>query len=191
MGTDDDRKILDILMDDSPWQQKDIVKKPLGRKQTIEDKKETEGNINLEQKSHIKPVRYEKKDEPVAHEKAFGEVDYAVLKSVSYEIKTIPQISKALQIRANVVEKHIFNLIKDGYLKYFQFCVLTTHGKNAIEEYEHSKPEDIWMPIDNFIVTIIKRKKENNLKIQKLIDIVLLVSIIILIILIIYFGVLS
>lgn len=203
METNDDRKILEFLMDDSTWQQKDI-KKPIEKKKLQENKieketeipKVTETIVKKEVIKHdrlpqIKTVKHETKEEPEAYEKAFGEVDYAILKSVSYGIKKIPDISKVLQIRANVIEKHIFKLIKEGYLKYFQFCVLTTRGSNTIQEYEQTNPEDIWKPIDDFIMTVIEGKKEFNLKIQKAIDIVLLISMIILIILIIYFGILT
>jgi hypothetical protein len=129
--------------------------------------------------------------EPVVHEKGFGEVDYAILKSITYGFKDIKQISKALQIRTLVVEKHVYDLIKEGFLKYFQYAVITSKGKDAIFDFEANKPEDVWKPIDEFIVSVIEYNKERSLKFHKMIDIVLLISMIILIILIIYFGIFS
>jgi hypothetical protein len=177
MDKTSDKEVLDFFMDDSPW---------LPPK---EQKKIAEINIIKSQKPEtMNEEKVAEKQEMENEEIGFGEVDYAILKSITYGFKDINEISNALQIRNLVVEKHIFKLIKEGFIKYFQFCVLTSTGKNAIEEYEINNPEDIWKPIVEFIVTVIERKKERSLKIQKIVDIVLLIAMIILIILIFYFG---
>lgn len=121
-------------------------------------------------------------------EKEFGELDYAILKSITYGFENIKQISKALQIRTMIVERHVYKLIKEGFIKYFQNCVLTSKGKYAIEEFEKNNPEDVWKPIDEFILSVIEHNKEKKVKLQKMIDIALLISSVTLIILIIYFG---
>ncbi len=181
MDRTEDKKVLDILMDDSLWLKKIRKEKETQKEQEIEEKIEVSSPAEVNKDSFTADI----------HEKGFGEVDYAILKSITYDFKTIRQISSALQIRTIVVEKHIYDLIKEGFIKYFQYCVLTSKGKSAIEDFEKNNPEDVWKPIDDFIVSIIERKKTQNLKIQKIIDMILLISIIILIILIIYFGIFS
>jgi hypothetical protein len=181
MDKTSDKEVLDFFMDDSPWL------RPKDGKQ-IDQKKTADIDIIKSQKAQ---TRNEEKIIIENEEIGFGEIDYAILKSITYGFKDINEISNALQIRNLVVEKHIFKYIKEGFIKYFQFCVLTSRGKNAIEEYEINNSEDIWKPIVEFIVVVIERKKERSLKIQKIVDIVLLIAMIILIILIIYFGFLS
>ena len=182
MNTDkQDKKVMDLFMDDSIW-----LKKITKEEKTVKEerKKEEKQEINPPEEAAIT-------QEPVVHEKGFGEVDYAILKSITYGFKDIKQISKALQIRTVIVEKHIYALIKEGYLKYFQYAVITSKGNDAIIDFENNNPEDVWKPIDEFILAVIENKKERSLKMQKMIDLVLLIAMIILIILIIYFGLFS
>ena len=195
-----DKDVLDLFMDDSLWIKRiKRRKKTPGEKQKVAEKP----GISQDEITVKSDEVIDKKNEIVNEdtytdtgtadnsEKEFGEVDYAILKSVTYGFKTIKQISRALQIRTLVVEKHAYKLIKEGLIKYFQHAVLTSRGKQAIEDFEKNNPEDVWKPIDEFIVYVIERNKERNLRLQKIVDIVLLVSTIILIILIIYFGVFS
>jgi hypothetical protein len=182
MDKTSEKEVLDFFMDDSSWL------RPKDGKQ-IDQKKTDDINIITSQKAQTRNEEEIIEKQYLENEEiGFGEVDYAILKSITYGFKEINEISNALQIRNLVVEKHIFKHIKEGFIKYFQFCVLTSRGKNAIEEYEINNPEDIWKPIVEFIVTVIERKKERSLKIQKIVDIVLLIAMIILIILIFYFG---
>ncbi|NJD76629.1 MAG: hypothetical protein FIB08_05960 [Candidatus Methanoperedens sp.] len=193
------KKALDFIMDDSLWfKKKPVEKKISGGKEETEQKieityppEETRKALsdNLRDKL-AKESEYKKGDIARADEKGFGEVDYAILKSVTYGFKTNRQISKTLQIRTIVIEKHIYKLIQEGYVKYFQYCVLTSKGGQAIEDFEKNNPEDVWRPINDFIVSVIENSKEREEKLVKMIDLALLVSIIILIILVIYFGVL-
>ncbi len=122
---------------------------------------------------------------------SIGEVEYAILKSIIYGYKTVKEISKTLQIKPIIIEKRINELIKDGYVKYFQHAVVTTRGHEQIELFETVKSRDTWVPIDDFIKSVSEKRKERSQKIHRIIDLALLVSIIILIILLIYFNVLS
>ncbi|NJD51797.1 MAG: hypothetical protein FIB07_02915 [Candidatus Methanoperedens sp.] len=196
-----DKDVLNFFMDDSPWltpkdvKQKTPKKQPeenIIKSQKAETRQDEEKTIQKEgpvvQVRRIRENNYQ--DNTENEDIVFGEVDYAILKSVTYGFKTIKEISNALQIRSPVVEKHIYKLIKDGFIKYFQFCVITSKGKNVIEEFETGNPEEVWRPIIEFIEIVIENRKERNIKIQKSIDLILVVSVIILIILIIYFGVL-
>lgn len=117
-------------------------------------------------------------------------MDYAILKAIAYGFKTINHISKALQIRTMVVEKHVYKLMKEGDIKYFQNCVLTSIGKSAIENFEQKDPE-VCRPIDDYIASVIENEKERRIYFQKILDVALLISTIILILLIIYYGILS
>ena len=195
---DRDKKVLDLFMDDGPW----TGKKPRGKK-TFEQAPEEKGNIVQPDESigkeepakdiniSTKEKKYENQGAGEIQDSEFGEVDYAILKAVTYGFKDIKQLSKALQIRTIVIEKHIYKLGKEGAVKYFQNIVLTSRGEQAIESFEKSSPEDVWKPIDEYIVSVIKQDKEKKLKLQKMTDIALLVSMVILIILIIYFGIFS
>ncbi|HEY9247244.1 MAG TPA: hypothetical protein VIO11_10395 [Candidatus Methanoperedens sp.] len=197
----DDEKVLDVLMEDSLWLKKAKKEKKADEKMPDTGKQpekiQTEAGI-------VKEEPVEHKNEPSKNntytineaetpEEGFGEVDYAILKSVTYGFKDIKQISKALQIRSFVIEKHINKLIKEGYIKYFQYCVLTSNGKEALDGFEKNNPEDVWKPIDEFIVSVTERNNKRNLKLQKTLDIILLIATIILIILIvlIYFGIIA
>ncbi len=150
-----------------------------------------EMTVTREDETEDKLTKNMTKNDDQNGKKEFAEVDYAILKSITYDFKSVTQISKTLQIRAAIIEKHIFLLIKNGFIKYFQYCALTSKGKDAIAEFERNNPEDIWKPIDDFIVSVVERNKENKLKLQKMIDTALLIFLIVLVILIIYFGLLS
>lgn len=193
-----DKEVLDFLMDDGTWE-KTPGKKTIQKSQEIGMPKVSQPdkiieNRKSEKMGHINEVAKEFTNEDVGKtdtdvsENEFGEVDYAILKSVTFGFKTIKEIAEALQIRTMVIEKHIYKLIQDGFIKYFQYCVITSRGKQVIEDFVKDNPEDVWMPIDEFILSVIKQKKERNLKFQKMVDLILLISMIILIVLIIYFG---
>ncbi|KAB2945007.1 MAG: hypothetical protein MPEBLZ_04266 [Candidatus Methanoperedens nitroreducens] len=201
MDKTNDRKVLDFLMDDGTWE-KSPGKKTVQKQQEIEKQKQEvspSDKITLENKKsetmgHINVAKVLTKDidaKTDVSENEFGEVDYAILKSVTLGFKTIKEIAEALQIRTMVIEKHIYKLIQDGFIKYFQYCVITSRGKEAIEDFVKNNPEDVWMPIDEFILSVIEQKKERNLKFQKMVDLILLASMIVLIILIIYFGLIA
>lgn len=195
-----DKDVLNFFMDDSPWikpkdvkqktpkkQPEEIIIKPQKAETRQDEKKSVQKEDPIIQVQRVRENTYQ--DNKENEEIVFGEVDYAILKSLTYGFKTIKEISNALQIRNSVAEKHIYKLIKDGFIKYFQFCVITSKGKNVIEEFETNNSEDIWRPIIEFIEIVIENRKERSIKIQKTIDLILVVSVIILIILIIYFGV--
>lgn len=197
MDRTENKKIMDFFMDDSPWYEKIIPKKKTTEKMPgIEEKHETissddvilkkepyvetKSRIEIQQGSH----------DAIDSDKEFGEVDYAILKAIAYGFKTINHISKALQIRTMVVEKHVYKLMKEGDIKYFQNCVLTSIGKSAIESFEQKNPE-VCRPIDDYIASIIENEKEKKIYFQKILDMALLISTIILILLIIYYSILS
>lgn len=198
MDKTNDKKVLDFLMDDGTWE-KAPGKKIVQKQQEIEKQKvSSPDNITENRKSenmeHINVTKVltkytDAKTDTDVSENEFGEVDYAILKSVTLGFKTIKEISDVLQIRTMTIEKHIYKLIQDGFIKYFQYCVITSSGKQVIEDFVKNNPEDVWMPIDEFILSVIEQKKERNLKFQKMVDLVLLISMIVLIVLIIYFGV--
>jgi hypothetical protein len=186
----DDKKVLDFFLDDSTWKKmpvKKIEKKHKIEKPEIDQPTEITENKEPDA-SKILTKEDTDKDKDRDEEK-FGEVDYAILKSVTLGFKTIKEISGVLQIRTMVIEKHIYRLIKDGLIKYFEYCVITSKGKQAIEDFTKNNPEDVWQPIDEFIASVIETKKERNLKFQKMIDRIFLILIIVLILLIIYFGI--
>ena len=195
-----DKKVLDFLMDDGTWEKipgKKIVQQPqkiekpeVSTSETISENRKSQNirDISDASKVLIKEDIDKKTDADVPGNE-FGEVDYAILRSVTHGFKTIKEIAEALQIRTMIIEKHIYKLIQDGFIKYFQYCVITSRGKQAIEDFVRNNPEDVWQPIDEFIVSVIEQKKERNLKFQKMVDLILLISMIVLIILIIYFGI--
>lgn len=200
MDKTNDKKVLDFLMDDGTWE-KAPGKKTVQKQQEIvslpDKMSEDRKSENMEHVNAVKILTKEKeitkdigtKTDIDVSENEFGEVDYAILKSVTLGFKTIKEISEVLQIRTMIIEKHIYKLIQDGFIKYFQYCVITSSGKQAIEDFVKNNPEDVWMPIDEFILSVIEQKKERNLKFQKMVDLVLLISMIVLIVLIIYFGI--
>lgn len=123
-----------------------------------------------------------------------GEVDYAILKSVNYlrnlNIRDlgeeIREITKILNIRAIIIEKHIFALIKHEFISINEHCIVTQKGEDAIYEFERNNGE--WNNIDNFIIAQIKNRKERDLKFYKITDKFLLVLIVVCIVYIIYIG---
>ena len=197
-----DKKVMDFLMDDGTWEKtpgKKIVQQPqkiekpeVSTSETISENRKSQNIRDISDASKVltKEDIYIKTDADVP-DNEFGEVDYAILRSVTHGFKTIKEIAEALQIRTMIIEKHIYKLIQDGFIKYFQYCVITSRGKQAIEDFVKNNPEDVWQPIDEFIVSVIENKKERNLKFQKTVDLILLISMIVLILLIIYFGIIS
>lgn len=117
------------------------------------------------------------------------ELDYAILKSTNHGFKTIREIAKALKIRPLIVEKHVYKLIRDGFLKYVEDAVLTSKGTAIISDFERVKPVEVWKPIDEYIAFVLENRKKQKLKIYKIIDSSLLVSMVILAVLIIYYGI--
>lgn len=194
-----DKKVLDFLMDDGTWEKipgKKIVQQPqriekpeVSPSETISENRKSQfiGDISDAPKVLTKDI--DTKTEADVPDNEFGEVDYAILRSVIHGFKTTKEIAEALQIRTMVIEKHIYKLIQDGFIKYFQYCIITSKGKQAIEDFVKNNPEDVWQPIDEFIVSVIEQKKERNSKFQKMVDLILLISMVVLIILIIYFGI--
>ncbi len=123
------------------------------------------------------------------------DIDYAILRLINYintlnlnDIeKEIREIASILQIRVIIVEKHIYRLAKNGFIKFDERCILTQKGEDAINKFERDNKE--YMSIDNFIIASIKNKKERDLKIHKIVDkalLALLIIIVMLIILVIY-----
>lgn len=117
------------------------------------------------------------------------ELDYAISKSAYYGFKTIREIAKALKIRPIIVEKHVYKLIKEGFLKYVEYAVLTSKGVGMISDFEMVKPLEVWKPIDEYIVSVIEKRKQQRLRTYKIVDRLLFVSMVILVVLIIYYGV--
>ncbi|MHC1571308.1 MAG: hypothetical protein ACXQTM_03590 [Methanosarcinales archaeon] len=116
------------------------------------------------------------------------EVDYAILKAVSYGMVTFKDLSRKLQIKMFAVEKHVDKLISMRYLRFFKHLILTERGVNAIADYEERESEEVWKPIDEFITSVGKVDEARRERMQRLVDKALLVAVTILIILIIYFG---
>lgn len=200
MDTKKDKKVLDFLMDDGTWEkipEKKIVQQPpkiekpqVTPSEITREHRKTQNIADITDASKVLTKEdIEQKTDADVPDNEFGEVDYAILKSVTYGFKTMKEIAEALQIRTMVIEKHVYKLIKIGYIKYFQYCVITSKGKQALEDFVLNNHEDVWQPIDEFIVSVIEQKKERNLKLQKMIDMILLILMIVLIVLIIYFGI--
>lgn len=193
MNTDktEDEKILDFFMDDNLQFNKDTIKKPiLLDLEPEKDKNSGSKDRSLQNEVSMKDhISIEKTNTSDTNDTDFEELDYAILKSIHYGFKTNREISKVLKIRSIIVEKHIYKLLREGYIKYFEHAFLTSLGNSAILDFEKNKSEDIWKPIDRYIVSVIENRKEFKLKAQKTIDVLLLALILILIILIIYFGI--
>ncbi len=196
MNENREKDVLDFFMDDGPWHGKKAREKKIFELalEVKEENAQPEESIGKEADDSIilaNESKYENQEVSETQNKEFGEVDYAILKAVTYGFNDIKQLSKALQIRTIVIEKHIYKLSKEGAVKYFNSIVLTFRGKQAIVSFEKSNPEDVWKPIDGYIVSVIEHDKEKKLRLQKITDMALLVSMVILIILIIYFGIFS
>lgn len=120
------------------------------------------------------------------------DVDYAILRSIKYvhtlnlnDIeKEIRNIASVLQLRVIIVEKRIYRLVKNGFVKFNDHCIVTQKGEDAISKFEQDSKE--WMTIDSFIVANMENKKERDLKTHKIIDKTLLTIMIILAMLVIY-----
>ncbi len=133
-----------------------------------------------------------------------GEIDYAILVSLNYlrdsDIRSVDEeiieLSNILQIRHIIIEKHFYQLVKNGSIissgnesrdesgnKY----VLTQIGTDAMNVFETSNEE--WVAIDNFIKTSIENKKEQKIKIYKTIDNALTVAAIVCILSILYVAI--
>jgi len=133
-----------------------------------------------------------------------GEIDYAILVSLNYlrdsDIRSIDEeiraLSNILQIRHIIIEKHFYQLVKNGSIisdgyesreesgnKY----VLTQIGTDAMNEFETRNEE--WVAIDNFIKTSIENKKEQKIKVYKIADKVLTVAAIVCILSIFYVAI--
>ena len=135
-------------------------------------------------------------DEKISEEKV-GEIDYAILISLNYlrdsDIRSIDEeireLSNILQIRHIIIERHFYQLVKNGSIisntesgknRY----ILTKIGTDTIGEFEIHNEE--WMAIDNFIKTSIGNKKEQKIKTYKTVDKVLTVAAIVCILSIVY-----
>lgn len=208
IDTKKDEKLLDFFMGDNLKIKEHFRKKPDKKPWKAQNKQMNEGdvhiptgdagissddkNISLNDKGSAKETQIEDHVDMNVIDpggKCPGEVDYAILKSISYGFKTNKEIARSLKIRSIIVEKHVYNLLKEGFIKYFQYAILTTKGKAAITGFEKDNSKDVWKPIDEYIISVIEYKNDRNLRWQKRIDTILLGSIIILIVLIIYFGV--
>lgn len=125
-------------------------------------------------------------DEKICEEKV-GEIDYAILISLNYlrdsDIRSIDEeireLSNILQIRHIIIERHFYQLIKNGSIisntesgknRY----ILTQIGTDVIGEFEIHNEE--WISIDNFIKTSIGNKKEQKIKTYKIVDKVLTIA---------------
>ncbi len=118
-----------------------------------------------------------------------GDIDYAILKSVAMKIKTIHDISTVIQIRTIVIEKHMYELVKKGFINFqFDYFVITLKGNEEINNFETSHSEEEWKPISKFITSTLKQQKEQKLRTYKIIDVILVILMLILFILVIYFG---
>ncbi|CAD7769658.1 hypothetical protein AIOGIFDO_00657 [Candidatus Methanoperedenaceae archaeon GB37] len=135
-----------------------------------------------------KEERTSREEEVKERSAELDEIDYAILKAVSYGMVTFKDLSRKLQIKMFAVEKHVDKLISMRYLRFFKHLILTDRGVNAIADYEERESEEVWKPIDEFITSVGKVDEARRERIQRLVDKALLVAVTILIILIIYFG---
>lgn len=118
-----------------------------------------------------------------------GEIDYAILRSISCGVDTIPFLNRILQIRTVILEKHLFTLTR-GELLNFQsgHFKITERGTNTIDIEIPKDIEDVdkLKKIDEFIVLTVEKQKKERIKTYKIIDILLIIITIVLIILILY-----
>lgn len=127
-----------------------------------------------------------------------GEIDYAILISLNYlrdlDIKNIEEeiraLSDILQIRHIIVERHFYQLVKNGSIisnmesEHNRYS-LTQTGIDAISQFEICSEEE-WIAIDKFIKTSIGNRKKQKIKNYKTIDKVLTIAAIVCIISIVY-----
>lgn len=125
-----------------------------------------------------------------------GLVDYAILKSLTTGIWTIQDIVNLLQIRGLIIEKHIYDLTRVGFVDtkiigYFrsQYFDITQKGKEFIYSFERDNPIDKWQPVEGFIINSVENRKKRKIMFYKTLDFILLIVMAIIIILIIYFGI--
>ncbi len=118
-----------------------------------------------------------------------GEIDYAILISMTNGAETITDIANILQIRTLIIEKHMYMLLREGFVgSQLQHFTITPKGNDTILSFERENSGDVWVPINEFIMSVMKRRKDQKIKTYKMINIILLVSMICLIIFIIYLG---
>ena len=117
-----------------------------------------------------------------------GEIDYAILDCVSYDINTIQDITNMLQIKTITIEKHMYVLVKEGFINFQnnRFTIAPKAG-DAVSIFDRDHHEKC-VQIDKFVISSINRKKEQTLKTYKTIDIISIVLMVVIVILIIYFG---
>lgn len=136
-------------------------------------------------------------DKEKGNEKNAGEIDYGILISLNYlrdlDIKNIDEeireLSAILQIRHIIIERHFYQLVKNGYIisnmeSENNRYGLTQTGIDAINEFEICNEE--WGAIDKFIKTSIGNKKEQKIKIYKTTDKILTILAIVCILSIVY-----
>ena len=118
-----------------------------------------------------------------------GDIDYAILKLVSYRAWVLAEIANILQIRTLTIEKHIYTLSKEGFVAFqLQNFAITKNGEGIIRNFERDSSIDKWKPIENFIVSSMDNRRSQKLKMYKILDFVLLLLMIVLIMSIIYVG---
>ena len=107
-------------------------------------------------------------------------IDYAILKSLIIEPRTIPDIVNLLQMRALIIEKHIYALTRGGFADFqLQHVVITQKGKEFTYSFERDNSIDIWKPVDNFIIRSIENRKKEKIRLYKTVDFILLISMVI------------
>lgn len=117
-----------------------------------------------------------------------GDIDYAILKLLSFGTRTIAEVANILQIRMLTIEKHIYRLSEDGSVVFqLQNVSITKKGEENIYHFENHKTIGIWKLIEDFIVSTLENRKKKKLKMYKILDYSLLLLMVALILLIIYF----
>lgn len=117
-------------------------------------------------------------------------VDYAIMKSLVIGNWTTSDIVNLLQIRTLVVEKHIYDLTREGFVDFqSQHFIITQKGKDSILSFERDNTVNVWKPVEDFIVQTIENRKKEKIRFYKTVNFILLVLMVILIILAIYFGI--
>lgn len=115
------------------------------------------------------------------------QIDYAILKSMYYGIKKISDMKDILEIRRIIIEKHVYILSKEMFVRFEKnYIVSSDKGNDAIDLFERDQPFDIWGKIDEFLIYSLKRKKEQKIRFFKMMDNVLAVLVIFMILYILY-----